>query len=156
MRYSHEEKADRHLGPHQRRKCLYPFTVCVFPKLLQLIWREELLMFPKPVIDFHKVKTSTNCRSELQRRVRKRDIFVRFEINSRTTARMIVKSSHQNDFTIQIRVIIRSRRNKMTRARKKAVRATMGTPQLPSSLAMIGSVLTRNDVLEFVIESQAA
>lgn len=50
----------------------------------------------------------------------------------RTTARMMVKSSHQKAWTIHTLVKMRKPRTKRTIARKTAVRMMMGGPQLPS------------------------
>lgn len=55
---------------------------------------------------------------------------------------MMVKSSHQNEWTIQTRVRMRSKRARMTRTRNAIVKPKIAGPQLPSStVAMIWAAL---------------
>ena len=59
-----------------------------------------------------------------------------------TTARMMVKSSHQNEWTIQTRVTMRRKSARSTKTRNAIVRPKIAGPQLPSStVAMIGVTL---------------
>ena len=48
-----------------RAKCTYPLSVSVFPKLLQMVRGEELLMFAKAVVDFDEIEACAYGGSEL-------------------------------------------------------------------------------------------
>ena len=103
-------------------------------------------MATKAIMRLNKIETSANSISKL-RPIKQSATFTSPAGSKkdspslpRTTAKMIVKSSHQNARTIQILVKSRRSRNRITTTRKKVVSPLMGDSQLPSVDPMAPSV----------------
>lgn len=55
----HQEEAYRDFCPHERCECLNPFSICVFPELLQMMRAKILLALAEAIVYLNEIKTST-------------------------------------------------------------------------------------------------
>ena len=101
---------------------------------------EELLVASEATRCFHEVEPSADGVAYLDEECVSNALFRSRENSSRvglcTTARMIVKSSHQKAWTMKMRVNRRRSRKIITRTRKNVVMPLIGDSQLPSAEAM--------------------
>ena len=103
---------------------------------------EELLVATEAIGGFHKVETSANGVPYLDEQYVSDTLRVLHCIENNlvkglgTTAKIIVKSSHQKARTMKMRVNRRRSKKMITRTRKKVVRPLMGDSQLPWAEAM--------------------
>ena len=66
--YANEEEANGNLGPHERGKCLDPFSERVLSELAEFMLVQELNMFAEAVVDFDKAERAADGCAELGRK----------------------------------------------------------------------------------------
>ena len=57
--YPHKEEAYGYFGPHERCERLNPFSIRVFPELLQMMRAKILLALPEAIVYFDEIETCT-------------------------------------------------------------------------------------------------